>query len=153
MHIQQTGHNATSDNFNIIGREDRDLVRTIKEAIYIRVNNPSLNWNVGKYHLSHLWIFISIYIGCVGVDMVQLISWTSHLLARASVAMGEYLVRLQVVLLVFSIGMFRLFGVLWSILCRISRGMTPISSWNASKFNSYRLLVSGTSGVLLLQLK
>ena len=54
-HIQHTGQNATSDNFNIIGREDRDLDRTIKEAIYIRVNNPSLNRNVGKYHLSHLW--------------------------------------------------------------------------------------------------
>ena len=54
-HIQYTGHNATSDNFNIIGREDRELARTIKEAIYIRVNNPSLNRNVGKYHLSHLW--------------------------------------------------------------------------------------------------
>ena len=54
-HIQHTGHNATVDNFNIIGREDRDLVRTIKEAIYIRVYNPSLNRNVGKYHLSHLW--------------------------------------------------------------------------------------------------
>ena len=50
-HIQQTGHNTTSNNFNIIGREDRDLVRTIKEAIYIRVNNPMLNINVGKYSL------------------------------------------------------------------------------------------------------
>ena len=55
VHIQCTGHNATVDNFKIIGREDRDLPRTIKEAIYIRVNNPSLNRNVGKYHLSHLW--------------------------------------------------------------------------------------------------
>ena len=53
--IQCTGHSATEDNFNIIGREDRDLARTIKEAIYIRVNNPSLNRNVGKYHLSCLW--------------------------------------------------------------------------------------------------
>ena len=55
VHIQHTGHNASSDNFNIIGREDRDLARTIKDAIYIRVNNPSLRRNVGKYHLSHLW--------------------------------------------------------------------------------------------------
>ena len=54
-HIQQIGHNTTSNNFNIIGREDRDLARTIKEAIYIRVNNPMLNRNVGKYNLSHLW--------------------------------------------------------------------------------------------------
>ena len=54
-HIQQMGHNTTSNNFNIIGREDRDLARTIKETIYIRVNTSMLNRNVGKYHLSHLW--------------------------------------------------------------------------------------------------
>ena len=54
-HIQQTGHNTTSNNFNIIGRKDRDLARTIKEVICIRVNNPTLNGNVGKYNLSHLW--------------------------------------------------------------------------------------------------
>ena len=28
---------------NIIGREDRGQARTIKESIYIRVNNPTLN--------------------------------------------------------------------------------------------------------------
>ena len=31
------------------------LLRTIKEALYIRVNDPSLNRNVGKYHLPHVW--------------------------------------------------------------------------------------------------
>ena len=30
-------------------------MRAIKEAIYIRVNDPSLNRNVGKYHLPHVW--------------------------------------------------------------------------------------------------
>ena len=30
-------------------------MRTIKEAIYIRVNDPSLNRNVDKYHLPHVW--------------------------------------------------------------------------------------------------
>ena len=54
-HVQQTGHNTTSNNFSIIGREDRYLARTMKEAIYIRVNNPMLNRNVSKYNLSHLW--------------------------------------------------------------------------------------------------
>ena len=28
---------------------------TIKEALYIRVNSPSLNKNIGKYHLPHIW--------------------------------------------------------------------------------------------------
>ena len=31
------------------------LMRTIKEALYIRVSDPSLNRNVGKYHLPHVW--------------------------------------------------------------------------------------------------
>ena len=29
--------------------------RTIKEVLYIRVNYPSLNKNIGKYHLPHIW--------------------------------------------------------------------------------------------------
>ena len=55
VHIQQTGHNSTSKNFKIIGREDQGLARTIKEAIYIRVNNPTLDRNIGKYNLNHIW--------------------------------------------------------------------------------------------------
>ena len=31
------------------------VMRTIKEALYIRVNDPSLNRNIGKYHLPHVW--------------------------------------------------------------------------------------------------
>ena len=37
------------------GREEQNLMRAIKEALYIRVNNPSLNRNIGKYHLPHIW--------------------------------------------------------------------------------------------------
>ena len=48
-------HNTRLDNFSIVGREDQNLMRLIKEAIYIRVNNPSLNKNIGKYHLPHIW--------------------------------------------------------------------------------------------------
>ena len=55
MHIQQTGHNSTDNSFNIIGREDWGQARTIKEAIYIRVKNLTLNRNIGKYNLSHIW--------------------------------------------------------------------------------------------------
>ena len=43
------------EDFNILAREDQNLFRTIKEAIYIRANNPSLNRNVGKFHLPHIW--------------------------------------------------------------------------------------------------
>ena len=45
----------TIEDFSILAREDQNLHRTIKEAIYIRANNPSLNRNVGKFHLPHIW--------------------------------------------------------------------------------------------------
>ena len=54
-HQNITGHDATIQNFSIVGREDQNLIRAIKEAIYIRVNKPSLNRNIGKYHLPHIW--------------------------------------------------------------------------------------------------
>ena len=31
------------------------MARIIKEAIYIRFNNPTLNKNTGKYNLPHIW--------------------------------------------------------------------------------------------------
>ena len=55
VHMQQMGHNTTDTSFNIIGRKDQGLARTIKESIYIRVNNPTLNCNIGKYNLSYMW--------------------------------------------------------------------------------------------------
>ena len=54
-HCNITGHYVTMENFSIVGREDQNLCRWIKEALYIRVNNPSLNKNIGKYHLPHIW--------------------------------------------------------------------------------------------------
>ena len=54
-HSTKTGHNTTPENFNIIGRDDHGLARTTKESIYIRVNNPTLNRNIGRYNLHHIW--------------------------------------------------------------------------------------------------
>ena len=54
-HSLQSGHSSTLDNFNILGREDQGLTRTIKETIYIRVNNPTLNRNIDKFNLNHIW--------------------------------------------------------------------------------------------------
>ena len=54
-HTNTTGHNINIDNFSIVGREDQNLKRAIKEALCIRVNNPSLNRNIGKFHLPHIW--------------------------------------------------------------------------------------------------
>ena len=50
VHIQQKGHTIEDNSFNIIDREDRGQATTIKESIYIRVNNPSLNQNIGKHN-------------------------------------------------------------------------------------------------------
>ena len=54
-HTNITGHNITIEKFSIVGREDQNLKREIKEALFIRVNNPSLNRNIGKFHLPHIW--------------------------------------------------------------------------------------------------
>ena len=54
-HSTITGHTTNHNNFQIVGREGHNLARNIKESIYIRVNNPSLNNNIGKFNLSHIW--------------------------------------------------------------------------------------------------
>ena len=54
-HFNTTGHQVSLENFSIVGREEQNLMRAIKEALYIRVNNPSLNRNIGKYNLPHIW--------------------------------------------------------------------------------------------------
>ena len=54
-HSQLVGHQTTQDNFSIIDREGQDFTRLIKEYIFIRVNNPTLNRNIGKFQLSHIW--------------------------------------------------------------------------------------------------
>ena len=54
-HSNTSGHTTTLDNFKVVGREEQNLSRLIKESMYIRVNGPSLNKNIGKYHLPHMW--------------------------------------------------------------------------------------------------
>ena len=55
LHQSNSGHVTTLDNLKIIGREDNSLARNIKDSMYIRVNNPTLNRNIGKYNLPHIW--------------------------------------------------------------------------------------------------
>ena len=43
------------DHFSIVDREVHNITRTVKKAMYIRVNNPSLNRNFGKFQLFHIW--------------------------------------------------------------------------------------------------
>ena len=54
-HFNTTGHQVSLENFSIVGREEQNLMKAITETLYIRVNNPSLNRNIGKYHLPHIW--------------------------------------------------------------------------------------------------
>ena len=61
-HYNTTGHKISLDNFSIVGREDQNLMSTIKEALYTRVNNPFQNRNIVKYHLPHIWDEILFYI-------------------------------------------------------------------------------------------
>ena len=43
------------NNFQIIGREVYNLARNIKESIFIGINNPTLNNNISKFNLPHIW--------------------------------------------------------------------------------------------------
>ena len=42
------------NNFQIKGTEGHGLARHIKESIFIRLNNPTLNRNIGKFNLPHI---------------------------------------------------------------------------------------------------
>ena len=47
-HYNITDHELFLENSSIVGREDQSIARAIKEEILIRVNDPSLNRNIGK---------------------------------------------------------------------------------------------------------
>ena len=55
QHSNHTGHPTSHNNFQIIGREGHGLARNIKESILIRVDNPTLNRNIGKFNSPHTW--------------------------------------------------------------------------------------------------
>ena len=54
-HYNTTSHEVPLDNFSIVGREDQSMIRTPREAMLIKVNDPSVNRNIGKYQLPHIW--------------------------------------------------------------------------------------------------
>ena len=55
QHSNHTDHPTSHNNFQIIGREGHSLARNIKESVFIRVNNPTLNRNIGKFNIPHIW--------------------------------------------------------------------------------------------------
>ena len=54
-HFNTTGHKVSLENFSIVGREDQSMTRTIREAMLIRFDDPSLNINIAKYQVPHIW--------------------------------------------------------------------------------------------------
>ena len=54
-HSSSTGHPLSPQCFNIIHQETQGPSRNIKEAMFMHVNDPSLNRNLGKYQLPHIW--------------------------------------------------------------------------------------------------
>ena len=78
-HYNITGHTTTVENFSIVGRKDQNLIRTIKEALYIRVNNPSLNKNIGKYHLPNIWDEVLVNTSELKLKIKFMLLWLFHL--------------------------------------------------------------------------
>ena len=54
-HASTTCHHISVGKFSIVGMESQNLTRTIKEAMYIRVNDPSINRNTGRFQLFQKW--------------------------------------------------------------------------------------------------
>ena len=54
-HSHSTGHPVSPQCFTIVDRESQVVTRNIEEAMYIHANDPSLNRNLGKYQLPHIW--------------------------------------------------------------------------------------------------
>ena len=55
QHSSSPGHPISPDCFSIVHTETQGTKRNIKEAMFIMANDPSLNRNIGKYQLPHVW--------------------------------------------------------------------------------------------------
>ena len=55
QHSQTMGHPVNVECFTIMDMEAHGVTRIIKEAMFIWVDDPLLNSNLGKYQLPHIW--------------------------------------------------------------------------------------------------
>ena len=55
LHTFTTGHPVSPECFSIVERGAQGLTRNIKKAMYIKVNDPSLNRNLGKFQIPQVW--------------------------------------------------------------------------------------------------
>ena len=86
-HDNTIGHDISIDHFGIVGREDQNLGRSTKEAIFLKINAPSLNRNIGKYQLPHVWDEVLVNSG--------LSKQTYNILTLCGITPGTYMLFLQ----------------------------------------------------------
>ena len=55
IHTDQLEHTEELDNTEILTTEPRWFERGVKDAIFIRALNPSLNRDGGRYNLAPVW--------------------------------------------------------------------------------------------------
>ena len=55
IHIESPGHRVDLESVKILDREPKYFERGVKEAIYIRMNQPSLNKDGGRYKLPKVY--------------------------------------------------------------------------------------------------
>ena len=55
LHSTTTGHPMDPEQFNIVHKEVNSHSRTIKDAMFIHLQDPTLNRNLGKYQLPYIW--------------------------------------------------------------------------------------------------
>ena len=55
IHIESPGHYIDLEKVKILDREQRWFERGVKEAIYIRINQPTLNKDGGRYKLPNAY--------------------------------------------------------------------------------------------------
>ena len=55
IHIESPGHKIDLEKVKILDREPRWFERGVKEAIYIRINQPTLNKDGGRYKLPNVY--------------------------------------------------------------------------------------------------
>ena len=55
LHSTITGHPMDPEQFSIVHKEVNNHSRSMKEAMFIHVQDLTLNRNLGKYQLPHIW--------------------------------------------------------------------------------------------------
>ena len=76
-HSHSTGYPVSPECFTIVDREAQGVTRNMMEAMYIHVNDPSLNRNLRKYQLPHIWPIISVQI--TQLYHLQSHIWATHM--------------------------------------------------------------------------